>query len=170
MAVQDVVNSAELKLANLILANGNALTAGALSVNWQLIIKANRGILCVQNQVNVGDTSSPNFLSAYACLQNFVGQYAGGAIDPNAQNPNTIINVTTPGFEPTVLDFTQANLVSDGQGGYYLPIIGGDGLVIVSVTSNGIGVEGLIPDYTVSPPKLYNFANNSNQAIIVTLI
>lgn len=92
MAIQDTILTGELKIANLVLANITALQAGALSVNWKNIIKGNRGVLAVSNLYSIGDTSSSTFKTAYACLQGFVGQYGSGTIDPNAQNPGTVIN------------------------------------------------------------------------------
>lgn len=110
MSPQDFVNAAELKIANQVLANYVALTNGALTVDWFPFIKATRGVLAVQNQINIGDQSSTNFLKAYSCLQYFVGQYAGGPIDPNAQNPNTIIDVNEVIFEAPVVELPFNNV------------------------------------------------------------
>lgn len=97
MAVIDTLLTGQLKVADLTLANVVALQGGALSVSWKKAIRGNRSVLAVQNRYSLGDTSSTAFQSAYACLCLFVGQYAGGAIDPNAQNPGVVIDVTTTG-------------------------------------------------------------------------
>lgn len=95
MAVIDTILTGQLKMANTVLANITALQNGALSVKWDSIIKGNRGVLAVSNRYSLGDTSSTQFKTAYACLQGYVGQYGSGTIDPNAQNPGTIINQNT---------------------------------------------------------------------------
>lgn len=93
MAVIDTILTAQLKLANLVLANIVTLQGGGLKVNWKPAIKGSRGVYAVSNRLSIGDTSSSAFKSAYACLQAFVGNYGGGAIDPNAQNPGLTIDV-----------------------------------------------------------------------------
>ncbi len=94
MAVVDEILTAELKLANMVYTNVSALMGGSLKANWWPAIKASRGVNSVLNRYSIGDTSSAAFQSAYACLTAFVGTYGGGAIDPNAQNPGVVIDVT----------------------------------------------------------------------------
>lgn len=97
MSVSDTLLTAELKNANIVDANIIALQAGKLSTSWQQAIKAQRGINVITWKLSIGDTSSPSFQAAYACLQGFVGNYTGGAISPDAQNPNTTIVVNNTG-------------------------------------------------------------------------
>ena len=117
--VSDQILTAELKLANMTLANIAALQGGSLSANWIPIRNAQRAVNCVQRQYELGDTSSTPFLKAWTCLSDFVGTYAGGAIDPNAQNPGTIIEIVTPAnFTPWLdvpySDFDVATQQPDG--------------------------------------------------------
>lgn len=95
MAVSDEILNGQLKVANLVLANTIALQNGALKVNWETAIKGNRSVLAIQNRYSLGDTSSSVFQTAYACLTAFIGSFGGGAIDPNAQNPGVVIDVTS---------------------------------------------------------------------------
>lgn len=262
MAVQDVIYTGELKIAQMVLANTNALINGALKVNWLPAKRATRGVLCVQNQLNIGDTSSANFLKAYTCLQAFIGQFGAGAIDPNAQNPGTTINITnvvafnqakltfsnvtsftlanyntvyapfygnnpilavvldslfgdyqdipvytyaTPGDSSSAITaitytfaesvsgylsisgpqqasggtsssggsipytFNQSVLIFDGTD-WYMPLPLPTNMNPIFVKSNGVEVTGTVYDTTYSPARLYGFANNSAQTIIVNVI
>lgn len=101
---QNTLLTAQLKLANMVDANVVAETGGNLSVRWTSIKKATRGVNVVANRIGLGDTSSSAFQSAYACLTAFIGTFGGGAIDPNAQNPNTIIVLVSP--QPIVIIIT----------------------------------------------------------------
>lgn len=178
MSVQDTILTGQLKIADMVLANVTALQNGALKVNWKPIIKGNRGVLAVQNRFSLGDTSSTAFQTAYACLTGFVGTYAGGSIDPNAQNPGVIIDVTTEGFEPLVLVKSEADLVEDGagSGNWYLPYLNNsagaitNGIVPVSVLTNNISIPASGYDATFTPQRIYGFSNNSTQTIIVTCV
>jgi hypothetical protein len=112
MAVSDEILTGQLKVANLVLGYNTALQNGALNVNWDAAIKGNRSVLAVQNRYNLGDTSSATFQRAYACLNGFVGQYAGGPIDPNAQNPGVVIDVNQlVNFNQAIIPFTNQSPV-----------------------------------------------------------
>lgn len=93
--ISNMLLTAELKTSNLTDANIIALQGGAFKVGWNTIKNGTRAINAVSRQVNLGDYSSPQFLIAYSCLSDFVGIYAGGVIDPNAQIPGTTI-ITVP--------------------------------------------------------------------------
>ena len=73
-----------------------------------------------------------------------------------------------------VITKNQSNLVDAGGGNWYLPMLDGSnnpfpsGTVALKVTSNGAGVQ-FIPDDTNSPPRLYGFANNATQTILLTV-
>lgn len=94
--VQAEILTAQLKCADLSYTNLVALQGGNTLVNWKPIRNGQRAINVVQRQLNLNDTASDQFLKAYACLSAFVGTYAGGTIDPNAQNPGIIIDVINP--------------------------------------------------------------------------
>lgn len=100
--VQGTLLTAQLKAANMTLANITVLQGGQLYVDWYPVTKAQRGINAVGRQYALGDYSSLEFLTAYACLQGFVGTYGGGTIDPNAQNPGITIEVTGD-IEPQII-------------------------------------------------------------------
>jgi hypothetical protein len=91
--VQDTLLAAELKIATMVNTNLTALTGGSLSVYWETIKRAQRSVNAVDRQYSLGDFSSVNFLKAYTCLSSFVGTFAGGAINPNAQSPGIIIEI-----------------------------------------------------------------------------
>jgi hypothetical protein len=83
--------TAQLKLSVMVDANIVALENGEVSVNWEPSIKANLVIVLVSHLNSIGDNSSVAFLTAYSCMNLFVGQFAPGIIDPNAQNPGQAI-------------------------------------------------------------------------------
>lgn len=91
--VQNTLLAASLKIATMVLANDTAMQNGNQSVKWGTIKRAQRGVNAVQRQYNLQDYSSKQFLTAYNCLQNFVGSYGPGTLNPNAQNPGTVIEV-----------------------------------------------------------------------------
>lgn len=173
--VQNTLLTAQLKLANMVDANVVAEMGGNLSIKWTSIKKATRGVNVVANRIGLGDTSSSAFQSAYACLTAFIGTFAGGAIDPNAQNPNTIIEVILP-FTIT-LNRTDDDLIDavPPQGVWYLPFVDDSAKPItnrvpVSVTDNGVSFDYRFDETTV-PARIYGFATGDpTQAIIVKAI
>jgi hypothetical protein len=67
------------------------------------------------------------------------------------------------------LTFTDANLLQDGNGSWYLPFTPPPGLRPFYVESNGVQVTTLFDD-TFSPNRIYGFANNDTQIILVKII
>lgn len=67
------------------------------------------------------------------------------------------------------LNFTQADLLQDGNGSWYLPLMLPIGKVPGYVSSNNVQ---FIPTYdnTFTPARLYGFGNNDTQAILVKII
>lgn len=165
MAISDEILTGQLKVANLTLSNIIALQGGILSVNWDTAIKGNRSVLAVQNRYSLGDTSSTTFKTAYACLSMFVGQYAGGNIDPNAQNPGTIINVTNTGskINSNIYPFTNQTTISllSYQSVYYA-LYGNNPYVQIFVAD---GVGGFNPDYGTAPDYTYVVSNDATSGI-----
>lgn len=157
---QDTVYTGQLKIANMVLTNTQSLMNGALKVSWRQATKATRGILCVQNQLNIGDTSSPNFLIAYACLQAFIGQYGAGAIDPNAQNPGTTINVNNlVNFNQTKIVFSNVtSLTLSNYNTVYAPFYGNDPIL-------GIVLDTEFGDFQYIPVYTYAIPGNASSAI-----
>lgn len=175
--VGNTLLAAQLKAANMVLANIVSLQGGALSVNWNASIKATRGINVINNKLSIGDIASPSFQAAYSCLTGFVGTFAGGPIDPNAQNPGVVIDVEASGVDIISISKSQTNLIEDGvdSGNWYLPFLDGSaqpfatGVNPFSLTIDGVGIE-LQPNYNFSPMRLYGFANNDTQVIILKVI
>lgn len=110
--ILNTILTAKLKTANLTDVNILALQGGAFKVNWGLIRQGTRGINAVSRQYALGDYSSPQFLIAYSCLCDFVGTYAGGDIDPNAQGGGVVV-VTIPVLQNFNNDQLLINTTSD---------------------------------------------------------
>lgn len=162
--IQDTILTAQLKAADMTLANINALTGGQLYVDWQPVNKAQRGINAVLRQYNLGDYGSSGMLMAYSCLQGFVGTYAGGSIDPNAQNPNTVIDVIESGV--IKLTFSDADLLDAGGGNWYLPWT--NAATPVSVTDNEVSFTFQY-DESVVPARIYGFSSGAPTQVIVVV-
>jgi len=166
MAVSDEILTGQLKIANLVLGYNTALQNGALNVNWDTAIKGNRSVLAVQNRYSLGDTSSATFQAAYACLSAFVGQYAGGSIDPNAQNPGVIIDVTTTGsiVNSDTFPFTNQTTVAllSYQTAYYSRF--GNTPYVQIFVADGLG--GFTPDNGTAPDYVYATPGNPTSGIV----
>lgn len=112
ITLQDVQNNiltAELKVANMVDKNVLSEMGGALSTNWKSITKATRAINVISWKHSIGDIASPAFESAYACLLSFIGTYAAGAINPNAQQPGQTV-ITIPvliGYNKNTIPFNK---------------------------------------------------------------
>lgn len=91
--IQNSLLAASLKVATMVNYNLTQITNGNQDVAWGAIKRAQRGVNSVQRQYNLGDYGSSRFLTAYGCLQNFVGAFGAGTINPNAQNPGTVIQI-----------------------------------------------------------------------------
>ena len=162
--VENTLLAASLKIATLVNSNLTQLSGGNLSVSWKAIKRGNRGYNAVQRQYNLGDYSSANFLKAYSCLENFVGTFGAGTINPNAQNPGTIINVTTVTQaigNATRIPFSGVltTSLSNFQSTYAL-IYGSDAVVSVWVTTDNYATatqdEG-------TPPTIVNLGGDINK-------
>lgn len=167
--VQTNLLTAQLKVAQMVDKNVLAEMGGSLSTNWKNITKATRGINVINWKLSIGDITSPGFQSAYACLLSFIGTTAGGTINPNAQNPGTVIDVVSPIPQP--LTFTEANLVDADppNGQWYLPWTSPYTPVAVSV--NGVSFTFQFNQNIANGPiGIYGFSNNNSQVIIVTIV
>lgn len=165
--VGNTLLAAELKVANMVLANIVSLQGGSLSVNWKPSIKATRGINVIGNKLSIGDISSASFQTAYACLTGFVGTFAGGAIDPNAQNPGVVIDVTGSSgstVNSTKISFTNQTVVTlSSYNSVYAPTYGNNPDVLIFVSD---GAGGFNPDYSTSPSYEYVISGNINSGIL----
>lgn len=165
--ILNLILSAELKVAKMVTANLTALEGGALAAKWNKIANANLAINRVSLQYNLQDYGSPNFLIAYTCLAEFVGNFAGGSIDPNAQNPGTTIDVTT--VIQAIGNFTR---IKFGEGGgvnsaslsnfqsTYALIYGSDAVVSVWVTTDDYATA---QQDTGTVPTIVNLGGDINK-------
>lgn len=164
MSVSTDILTAQLKIANMVDLNITAMTGGNTSVNWHPTIKATRGVNVVSNRLGLGDTSSPIFQAAYACMMAFVGNYGAGTIDPNAQNPGTTINVTTvvqAQANYTRIEFVGVDTVSlsNFQATYAL-IYGDNAIVEVFVTTDNYAT---MQQDTGTVPTIVNLGGDINK-------
>lgn len=105
------------------------------------------------------------------------GQF-GGSVNPNYQPPaGTVINTPSVGSNIVMITKNQTNLIEDGagSGNWYLPFLDANNqpfaynIKPLELTINGIGIA-LQPNYDFVPMRLYGFANNATQTIILTVI
>lgn len=147
--VQNTLLAGSLKIATLVNANLTALTGGVTFVSWDAIKVATRGLNAIQRQYNLGDYTSPNMIIAYNCLSSFVGTFGGGGVNPNAQNPGTIINVTgSSNLNTTRVQFSGQTTISlTGYQSTYKPLYGSNPTVLIFPNGS--------PDYTTAPIYTY---------------
>lgn len=175
---QDVGNSiliGQLKVANMVLANGNAREGGFKSpFSWEYIKRFQRALNVILRQYTLGDYISAGFITAYDCLLNFIGVDTDNPVSPYAQNPNATIIINPPYTPLPPLIRNQDNLVDAGGGVWYLPFVDDDGdpignnIVPSVVTTNGVSFFSTFDDTQV-PSRLYGFTGNYAQVIIVYL-
>ena len=167
MDVQAEILTGRLKIANMVLQNNTALQNGALYVNWEPIFKGNRSVLAVENRYSLGDSSLATFQAAYACLSAFVGQYAGGSIDPNAQNPGVVIDVTTPAGTYNSARIPFSGTTTPAITDYNTTLkatYGSNPDVLIFVNVGGV----ITPDYTTSPVYDYIGGNPAGDITSIT--
>jgi len=85
------------------------------------------------------------------------------------------VPVTTPGSGTSgggsiLFDYTQAALLQDGNGSWYLPLTLPNNYGVAWATSNGnpVGAGGFYTNF--SPNRLYGFIDNSAQTIVVKVV
>lgn len=118
---------------------------------------------------NLMDFTSDTFISVFDCLSNVVGLNGSPAINPNYQAPNTTINVINNGSQAINYVYTEANLLDAGGGNYYLPFNLDAKFIPISLEINGVSTAFTF-DTTVVPFRIYGFANNLTQSIVLTVI
>ena len=175
--VQQTILSAQYVMAVQSTGNANNMAAGFKSNGFGFLKKLYCYIQAVKRQYALNDFSSPNFLIVYNCLCKMVGMDTTvNTIDPNYQGPSFIIDVESPIFAPTILNKTEADLVDAGGGNWYLPYLDSDGnaipggIVPVAILSNNQSIPASGFDATTTPPRIYGFASNNSQTIIITSI
>lgn len=104
-----------------------------------------------------------------------LGQF-GGDVNPNYQPPAGTVVVVNEDFVPIVITKTQTDLIDAGGGNWYLPFLDNNnaalpsGTVPVSIQVNGVGISADGLDETFTPPRIFGFANNNTQIIVITAI
>jgi len=163
------VNSAKVYYVNKAAILVNNLKQGFGSAGSIKPLK--RLIMALTFQINMGVVDADTE-TMYKCLleatNGFVGDYS---YDPSVKIPGETIIIQPGGYTPpSPLSFTQADLINGGtedEPNYYLPF-SATGVVPSLITVNGVSIA-----YTVesgyTPPRIYGFANNDTQTIIVNL-
>jgi hypothetical protein len=117
-------------------------------------------------------------IAIYELLLIEIGTYAGAGsvVDPNVSIPGlTIIVVTGPGTVVRIHK-DQDDLIEDGEGtgNWYLPFLDqddaefGDNIIPIELTTDGVTLDIQLNN-NFDPPRLYGFANNQTQSIILTV-
>lgn len=167
---QNLILAAQFQAANLINANGDLMTMGGQPIN-QTKINQYRSLIndLTYLTYNLMDFTSDTFLSIYDCLSNVVGLSGSPALNPNYQAPNTTINVIQTGGQATTYTYHETDLVDAGGGNYYLPFALDAKYVPLFLEINGVSTAFTF-DTSVVPSRIYGFANNATQTILLTVI
>lgn len=89
--IQNVILTAQLKMANMINDNRTQLTVGNNVVAWANIKRYNRNIQALSYQLNRPDYTSTTTNMLYDCLSGLVGSTGATSLDPTYQPPNQSI-------------------------------------------------------------------------------
>jgi hypothetical protein len=120
------------------------------------------------DQYAIGDYTSSTTVTLFNRINTFVGIPIGATVDPAFENPNVTIIVNPP-FTPTPpYVTTQASLIQDGNGVWYLPtppLIANQ--IPVQVTVVGVLEYSFPPDMTNNNTRIYGFSDNSTAVITV---
>lgn len=160
--IETAILTAQLKLATMTNSNLTKLSGGSLSAYWGSIQKGQRGVNAVSRQYNLGDYGSPNFLIAYDCLQTFIGNFGAGSLNPNAQNPNTTINIAIEGAGNFIrIPFANQTTVTltDFQN-TYAPIYGDYAIVTIWITQDDYATS---QQDTLTTPIITNLSDDINK-------
>lgn len=167
--IQTAILSAQYKVAVWVNNNLSAYKAGFKAFHLSKIATATRNINAVVHQYDIGDYSSIGLVSAYDCLVKFIGIDTDNPINPNAQSPGSIFIIEGGGSTSKQYTYSEANLIDSGGGNYYLPFNFDSGNIPVFLTINGVSTAFTF-DETFTPPRIYGFANNLTQTIVLTVI
>lgn len=167
--VQQTILNGSYSLMKLVDNNLNLVMSGAEAIREGFIQWFQLNLQALTDQYNVSDYTSTTTVTLYDRINKFVGIPYGATIDPNFQNPGTVIDVVSPIPQP--LTFTEANLVDNDppNGQWYLPWTSAYTPVLVQV--NGVTLPFQFNQNIANGPiGIYNFPNNSTQTIIVTIV
>lgn len=176
--IQATILSASYKNALLMTANNTKLAMGNNNVLWAEARLFNRNIIALGYQYQLEDYTSDQTIAIYDVLNSLIGiDTSTITIDPNYQAPNTNIIVDVPPDNVITVIKSQNDLIEDGvsSGNWYLPFLDANGqpfangVVPIQITVNGVGIAIQI-NYAFTPVRLYGFANNSTQSIILSVI
>ncbi len=173
--IQDAILNGDYKLATLVNNNLTLINSGGVAIKEPFITFFKLSIKGLTYRYDVADYTSSTAITLYDRVTALTGIPASATIDPNFQAPNTTIIIeATPDNVQSFIK-SEADLIDDGFGGYYLPFLNGDdqpfavGVVPIQLTVDGVGLA-LQPNYSFDPMRLYGFANNATQTIILTVI
>lgn len=148
------------------------------TVDWNLAACQGLKVKSGYFGLAIADYNSIPAVDIYNQLVDIGSTWMGGiTIDPNAQVGGIMIDIIIP-FAPLILSKTQADLIEDGvgTGNWYLPYLDNsgnpitNGIVPVSVLTNGISLPASGYDATFTPQRIYGFTGSYSQVIVITCI
>jgi len=168
--IQTDLDSAKLYYLQNLTTTLTKLKAGCGSVKPLLPLK--RLIRALQWQVDAEVNDSVTS-ALYGCMMRIIGSFNKPyVIDPSVVIPGDIFVIEAIDYA-----YDETYLVEDGEdsGNWYLPYLKPDdtaiptGTVPIFVTIDNIS-NSMTFDDTFSPPRIYGFANNDPQSIVVTTL
>lgn len=154
----------------LILANYDVLYASLYGNNPILAIYDNQGQYIVDEQTPpiieyLDNDPSKKILS----ITWDYGVATSGYIQISGVSPSAATGNPTNNNSAVELPFSQDDLLDAGGGNWYLPLVLASTKVPIYTQVNGISIS-VTYDKSNVPARLYGFANNETQSIIVTVI
>lgn len=170
--ISDKVDIAKLYLIQIVHDTRLTLQLGYGSLKDATALKRLIGALSFDIVADINDDTT---LSLYKCLLKDLGDYgATYTVDPSVKIPGQTVIINQDGVPPITRNQGDLIYVSD-EIGYYLPFVDDDGnpfttgMVPVLVQVNGVGTSVTF-DSTFFPARIYGFANNATQTIVVTIV
>jgi hypothetical protein len=171
--ISNIILRGRVYQANLVKANITQVNAGNNLNDWTLPVYLSNLIQGLQFRFSIADYTSTTTVNIYNKLGQALGlKYINSSyVDPSAQIPGISVVST---YTSVTYTKTQANLIDAGGGNWYLPYLDNAGNYITGyvpqlVTSNGVSFQ-FTYDASFSPPRIYGFANNLTQTILITAI
>jgi len=167
--VEATILAAKYKLATLVDSNVVLISNGGVPVNDNYINYFNLNLQgLIYQDINKDYTSSTTNI-LYTRLNGLIGIPTTAQVNPGFQSQNIVINVTQNGSQAINHTYTQADLLDAGGGNWYLPYNLDATTIPLLLTINNVSTAFTF-DETVIPSRVYGFASNSTQTIVLTVI
>lgn len=168
--VQNTILQAQLKFANIVLANTTAERGGNFSVCWDSAVQFYLNINALQRQFDLGDYVSSGAVAIYACLNKLIGYDPSViVVDPHYQPFDGDIVIINPASYLSPIVITWADMEDSGvdERTTYVNTAWAGVNPFMALTSPGLTGLELGSDYTLIPTGGFILSPSGNLSSIV---